>query len=413
MNRFLYDIFLALYQLAVRISSPFNLKAKKWVEGRQHVWDELERLQDSGKKRIWFHCASLGEYEQALPLIEKFQNDSEIIITFFSPSGYEIVKKKDNDARVFYLPHDSKANAEKFLDKIKPSLAVFVRYDLWFYYLKTLRQRNIHSILISAVFRKEDVFFQWHGGFFREMLSCFAHIFVQDDDSRKLLSKHGFTNVTKSGDTRIDRVISIQEQARQFPVVERFKGEKEIFLIGSLEPNDEKVMLPVINDSDIARQFKFIIAPHNVSKDYVGKLAQNINWKVVLNSKTNPDSAVEGDVLIIDSIGMLSSLYRYARIAYIGGGFGEGLHNVLEPAAWGIPVFIGPKHQKFLEAVELTRRGGAFAINDAGELKKKVMNLLANQKALEKAGDLASSFINEENGGTQIILDKIIRDKMA
>ncbi|MDZ4845309.1 MAG: glycosyltransferase N-terminal domain-containing protein [Chitinophagales bacterium] len=422
----LYNFALALYTLGANLIAPFNSKAKKWIDGRKNIWDELQQL-PSHPHRIWFHCSSLGEYEQALPMIQALQekkqsretgnsSDSplywrggggEAIITFFSPSGYEIVKKKNPDALVFYLPIDTKENAARFLSIAQPRLAVFVRYDLWYYYLTTLQKENTPSILISAVFREDTIFFQWYGSLFKSMLQCFTHIFVQDEHTKEVLLKNGFQNVTKACDTRIDRVASILNEGKKFPLIETFKGEKKLFLVGSLEPKDEGVVLPLLNHPDFTKQFTCIIAPHNIDKNYVTKIQAALNRKSVLYSSLSPALAKESNILIIDSIGILSRLYKYSDVAYIGGGFGEGLHNVLEPAVWGVPVFFGPKHHKFIEAAELVNRGGAFVVQDADELKTKTFNLLTNKDAHQKAAQAASDFIQENKGATEIILNTI------
>jgi len=402
MYRIFYDLFLALYSLIARALSPFSVKAKKWVEGRKYIWDSLKRL-PADKKRIWFHCASLGEYEQALPLIEKLQKDAEILLTFFSPSGYEIVKKKNPGALVFYLPHDSKSSAKRFLDAVQPALAVFVRYDLWYYYLCGLKERDIPSILISAVFGKNDIFFRWYGGLFRQMLGCFTHLFVQDEPSRKVLKENGVGSVTVAGNTRVDRVIAIREQARQFPVIERFKDSRRIFIFGSLEPNDEPVALPIANDAFMREHFNILIAPHLVSGEYILRLKTKISGKVALYSEAESQDNPESEVLIIDSIGMLSTLYRYADLAYIGGGFGEGLHNVLEPAVWGVPIFFGPRIHKFPEAVELAERKGAFKVRNAKDFKRRIQWMIADHSFLAASQNACSRYIREKQGGTEKI----------
>lgn len=399
----LYNCALSIYFHCAKLISPFHPKAKKWVDGRRTVWNVLEQL-PSHPHRIWFHCASLGEYEQALPLIEKIKPDSEILITFFSPSGYEIVKKKNPGALVFYLPEDSKTHAEKFLKITQPQLAVFVRYDLWYYYLTALQKSNTPAILISAVFRENAIFFQWYGSLFKTMLQCFTRIFVQDEDSKIVLAQNGFQNVTTAGDTRIDRVLSLASQGKQFPLIEKFKGEKKLFLIGSLEPKDEAVVFPLLNHPDFAKQFVCVIAPHNIDAHYVAKIQTALNRPSALYSSLTPALAQENNILIIDGIGMLSRLYAYADAAYIGGGFGEGLHNVLEPAVFGVPVCIGPKHKKFIEAVELIKRGGAFVAQDADEFNKRIFHLLSNIDAHVKASDAAKCFIQERKGATEIIL---------
>ncbi len=421
----LYNLTLSFYSSIALLISPFNPKAKKWIDGRKNVWNELEKLQPN-KNRIWFHCSSLGEYEQALPLINALQEkrssmkmtgsrDSlpfgegrgEAVITFFSPSGYEVVKKKNPDALIFYLPIDTKTNAERFIKIMQPQFAVFVRYDLWYYYLSGLRTRNTPSILISAVFREENIFFQWYGSLFKSMLHYFTHIFVQDEYSKEALLKNGFQNVTKAGDTRVDRVASLLNVGMKFPLVEKFKGNKRLFIVGSLEPKDETVVLPLINDSEFSKHFKCIIAPHHIEKSYVKKIQNALKRKTILYSIASPEIVSESDILIIDSIGILSSLYAYSDIVYIGGGFGEGLHNVLEPAVWSAPVFFGPKHQKFIEAVELVKRGGAFVVNDTNELKTNVFRLLPDADFFKQSSQVTSNFIQENKGATEIILKKI------
>ena len=408
MSRLFYDIFLALYSVTARLIAPFDPKAKKWAEGRKRVWDELGELKTATKKRAWFHCASLGEYEQALPLIEKVSVAHEIIITFFSPSGYEVAKRKNPGALIFYLPHDSKSNARKFIDVIQPELAVFMRYDLWYYYLTALRQRQIQTILVGAVFNKQQVFFQWYGGLFREMLRCFTHLFVLNDESKELLKKIGIVRVTKAGDPRIDRVVAIRQASKSFPLIERFKGSKKLFIIGSLEPKDEKIVLPVIDDPVLAENFKFIIAPHDIAAKNVKRLATIIKRKTILYSEAE-SNLTQGDVLMIDSIGMLSSIYRYAEIAYIGGGFGEGLHNILEPAAWGVPLLFGPKYQKFLEAGELAESGGAVVIKNPGELKTEAKRWLSDKEFYETAKTAVSEFIHKKKGGTIVIYSTLFQ----
>lgn len=408
MSRLLYDIFLAVYFLSANISARFNPKARKWVDGRAMVWHELKRIRGS-EKRIWFHCASLGEYEQALPLIEKLQGSAEIVITFFSPSGYEAVRNRNSNALILYLPHDSRANAKRFLDVIQPVLAVFVRYDLWFCFLKELHQRHVPAVLISAVFRDHDVFFQWYGGLFRDMLRCFSRIFVQDEVSQNVLAGHGFTNATKAGDTRIDRVAAIQRRARPIPKVERFKGQKRVFIAGSLEPKDESVVLPLTADTALLKRLKFIIVPHHVGREYVRNLMRKIKGKAAIYSGATPEDLVQSDVLLVDTIGMLPSLYRYADLAYVGGGFGEGLHNVLEPAVWGVPVLIGPRHQKFPEAAELIRRQGAFITKSSHELRTQAEKLLSDHTLLEHARNATARFIGEYQGGTETISEYLFR----
>jgi len=403
---FLHNVFIRLYYAAARILALFDSKARKWVKGRKTVWEELQKLPVSDS-RVWFHCASLGEYEQALPLIEKLRAKSSVLVTFYSPSGYEVVKKKNPEAQLFYLPLDTKSNARKFMDIAQPSLAIFVRYDLWYYYLNELKQRSIRSFLISAVYHHDAVFFRWYGTFFRGMLQCFTHIFVQDENSKTVLNENGFQNVTKAGDTRIDRVAAIAQNAPQFPLIEKFKGDRKLFIIGSLEPKDEPVALPLIHHPAFKGQFRFIIAPHDTGKKSVERLTSLIKNKTSPYSACKAETIAENEVVLIDSIGMLSRLYAFADIAYIGGGFGEGLHNVLEPAVWGVPVLFGPKHRKFIEAVELLQTGGAFCVNNAEEAIEKTAQLCSCNELLKKAGSKAEEYIRDRKGATEIILRAI------
>ncbi len=402
MSLAVYNLSLFLYSLAAKLISPFNSKAGQWVNGRKYVWEELARLQKSNE-RVWIHCSSLGEYEQAFPLVQVLKASYEVVITFFSPSGYEIVKKKDASALVFYLPIDSKTNASKFLDIVNPQLAIFVRYDLWHYYLHELQKRKIETILISAVYSKDSIFFKRFGRFFLNMLKCFTRIFVQDENSKSLLEEYGFENVSLAGDTRVDRVSSAIQQAQSIPGIEEFRGEKKLVIIGSLEPKDHDVVIPVINDLKLRHLLKFVIAPHHVDSKSIGNLVEKIAGSAVLFSELASKKTAE--VLIINEIGKLFSLYQYADFVYVGGGFGEGLHNTLEPASWGKPILFGPRYQKFLEAEELIKTGAAFSVETALEMKKQIQHLLSDSENLQEAGANSKEFIEQRTGATKIISD--------
>ena len=311
------------------------------------------------------HCASLGEFEQGRPLIEKIkaeQPDQKIILTFFSPSGFEIRKNYDYADCIVYLPYDSPSNARQFLDLVKPKKAIFVKYEFWHFYLKGLKKRKIPTYLISTVFRKEQSFFKWYGGFFRNMLSSFTHIFTQDENSVLLLKEINFENAKAIGDTRVDRVLAIGKSAKQFPEIEAFCAQSNILICGSTWPPDEAILAHFINNS-LPPNWKIIIAPHDIKTSHIEQIQKR--FTVPTNTYTNLAIGRKNDakVLIINNIGILSSIYQYGKIAYIGGGFGSGIHNTLEPITFGLPVIFGSKFQKFTEAVELVKSGGHFQIH--------------------------------------------------
>ncbi len=402
-----YRVVVRLYAFSARLISPFNDKARQWVDGRKNIWEEIEKARFSGLP-VWFHCASLGEFEQALPLIEKLKIDNEIALTFFSPSGYEFVKRKYPELKVFYLPVDTPGNARTFIQLIQPGKAIFTRYDLWYFFLAQLKQHKIPTFLIAAVFRKEQIFFKWYGSLFREMLNTFSHVFVQDDKSKNVLLNHGFKNVAIAGDTRVDRVVAITKNAEHVPFITQFKGSKKLLVVGSLEPKDEKVVLPVLLENHPGVNFKIIIAPHRVEPDSIHQLLNKLKSKTCLKfSEAGKNAPEQFDILIIDKVGLLSRIYADANVAYIGGGFGEGLHNTLEPAAWGVPLLFGPRYHKFIEAVEMVKNGGATIVQNENDCRINLRQLLSDESAGRTAGRKTKEYIETNAGATSNILHHI------
>jgi 3-deoxy-D-manno-octulosonic-acid transferase len=426
----LYDLIIHLYEDAIRIASLFNPKARLWVKGRKGIWRLIESAVGSHHSSlithhsslIWFHCASLGEFEQGRPVIEAFRKehpDWKVLLTFFSPSGYEIRKNYAGADWVFYLPMDTPFNAKKFVRLVKPSIAVFVKYEFWFRYLDRLFREKVPVYVISGIFRPSQHFFRWYGDWPRKQLRRISHFFVQDSRSKELLESIGIWNVTVSGDTRFDRVADIAGNAKSFPLVERFAAGSRVLLAGSTWPPDESLISGLMQDA--AKELRFVIAPHEVVKPRLEAIQSAVgSWQLVPGSKASRGSAMGGKtvfyseltgetaesarVLIIDGIGYLSSLYQYATIAYIGGGFGVGIHNILEAATFGKPVIFGPNYEKFREAVDLVRLGGAFPVKDASELKQIVNKLLADTMFYDSASLVCAEYVRKNCGATKIIL---------
>jgi 3-deoxy-D-manno-octulosonic-acid transferase len=355
----LYNIGIVIFYVLARFASLFNSRASLWIEGRKKWTEKIGSGIKSGDRVIWIHCASLGEFEQGRPVIEAIKKNMpefKIVLTFFSPSGYEIRKNYNNADCISYLPADTPANALKFINLIKPELVIFVKYEFWNNYISELYRKQIPLYLISGIFRPEQHFFKWYGGFFREMLRKFEKIFVQDQRSLDLLKSIGLENVSVAGDTRFDRVVQIAATARDIPQLDLFRGSEKVFLAGSSWKQDEEIIAAYINR--YPQKMKWVFAPHEIDKSNIERLEKLFRVRYVKFSEFN-EATADARILIIDNIGMLSSSYRYAYIAEIGGGFGKGIHNILEPACWGIPVLFGPKHENFKEAVDLLNSGGA------------------------------------------------------
>jgi 3-deoxy-D-manno-octulosonic-acid transferase len=404
----IYTLIIIIYTGLIHIFSLFNKKASLWVKGRKN-WSKLlkERI-GSGDKTIWVHCASLGEFEQGRPLIEKIKEkrpEYKILLTFFSPSGYEIRKSWPLADYICYLPADTPANASLFVNIARPSMALFIKYEFWNNYLSILYKKRIPFYLVSGIFRPEQYFFKWYGKFFRTILKKFTHIFVQDSRSVDLLTEIGITNVSHTGDTRFDRVNQIAGAAKALPVIERFKGSEKIFMAGSSWRPDEEIIAGYVNS--FPDRMKWILAPHEIDKNNIERLEKLFKVKVVKYSESVEDSA-DARVMIIDNIGILSSAYRYAAIAEVGGGFGQGIHNILEPACWGIPVLFGPNHIKFREAADLISANGAFCFKDHHEFAEIVDKLLEDKKMYEAASKSVSDYIKNNTGATEKIFEMVL-----
>lgn len=405
-----YNLFLFLYPVGARILSFKNDKAKKWLAGREGLFNALADAIKQDKPIIWIHCSSLGEFEQGRPLIEKLPfifPGKRILLTFFSPSGYEVQKNYKGADYIFYLPLDSAQNATHFLDIVNPSLIIFIKYDFWYYYLTEAKKRNIPFILASGVFRKSQPFFQWYGNFHRQMLKSFTYLFVQDVNSVDLLKTINISNVAVTGDTRFDRVLSIASQFQPIDVIQRFCGSHSVIVAGSTWTEDDKELDHYANTN---QHIRFIIAPHDTSKARIDECLSLYKNSITLSEFTSV--ADLGDqsytCLIIDSMGLLSKLYHYATITYIGGGFGaDGVHNVLEAAVYGKPVVFGPVYEKYIEAVDLIENGGAFTVATALELEKQ-FNLLFDDELFYKQSCLASKeFVVANAGATEKIISYI------
>jgi 3-deoxy-D-manno-octulosonic-acid transferase len=405
---FFYNLSVLIYKILIYLASPFNKKAKQWIAGRKGLFEILEKRIKKDSRIAWFHCASLGEFEQGRPVIEEFRKQHpafKILITFFSPSGYEVRKTYNGADYIFYLPIDTPSNAKRFVNIVNPEIVFFVKYEFWFNYIKNISLKKIPFFIISANFRHAQHFFQWYGGWFRNQLRGITRIFVQNKESVVLLQKIGITQVTVSGDTRFDRVHSITKNVKQFPVIEKFCKNSDVFIAGSSWPPDEELLTKLINSEKT--KYKFIIAPHMVDKPHIAAIAEKIKkGHVVLYSEADEENVMYAKVMIIDSIGILSHVYQYGKIAYIGGGFGSGIHNILEAATFGMPVIFGPKYHKFQEAVNLIKEGGAISISNEQEFFTVVMKLINDPLLLKEKSKIAKMFVQKNIGATEIILNE-------
>ena len=387
----------------------FSPKIKLFVDGRKTVFQNLESRISSTDKTIWFHAASLGEFEQGLPVMEKIKKEfpnHKIVVTFFSPSGYEVRKNNSIADACVYLPFDTKSNAQKFLKLVHPDLVFFIKYEYWPNYLNELKKLNIKTYLISGIFRKNQAFFQWYGGFYRNALKAFDYFFVQNESSKLLLQKLGYKNVKISGDTRFDRVVSILETDNSLDFIKLFKNNTITIVIGSSWPKDESLLVNYINQTN--EKVKFIIAPHNIKVEQIQELRNSITKKTVLFSEKENTDLSNYDVLIVDTIGILTKIYSYADIAYVGGGFGNpGVHNILEPAAFGIPIIVGTNYSHFAEAVALVHQEGCISIANQNELNDTFSNLISNEDIRHEKGHICSTFVQMNKGATNVIMKHI------
>jgi len=406
MGSIFYTIGLRIYELLAHIAAIFNPKAREFVRGRKQVWKILgKQLQNSTAPLLWVHCSSVGEYEQGRPVMESFKKHYpgyKILVTFYSPSGYEAVETDEIVNYKSYLPFDSRSNARKLIALIQPKTAFFVKYEFWYFYLTELKSKKIPVFSISSIFRSEQLFFKWYGGFYRKLLENFDYFFVQDKASNLLLEKLGLPNMV-TGDTRLDRVLSIRQQKKPMNEIEAFTTNNEVMIIGSLRKEDLDIIIEFVNHhADI----KFIIAPHEITEGMIQPLEKGIESTIRYSTSIN--STIQQQVLIIDNIGMLSQLYRYANYAYVGGGFSDGLHNILEPAVFEIPIFFGNKdYQRFKEAIDLIDLGVAFPIGSTNEFDTVFNHLISDTKQQTDIKNNLSSYLEENKGASEKIINHI------
>ena len=405
--KLIYNIGIQLFTLLVRLVSPFNEKARLWIRGRKNWYPRLLENVKIDERNIWIHCASLGEFEQGRPVIEMIKKEmpgSRIILTFFSPSGYEIRKNYSEADYVCYLPADTPRNAKRFIDTVNPDIVIFVKYEFWNNYLTGLSRRGIPVYLISGLFRPGQHFFRWYGSFFRTILHRFSHIFVQDEVSKALLEKISVTNVSVAGDTRFDRVVQISGNARDIPQIALFRGDEKLFLAGSSWKPDEDIIAQYINTNP--GRMKWIFAPHEIDSSNIDRIEKLFSVDVVRFSDFSEERA-DARVMIIDNIGMLSSAFSYAYIAAIGGGFGKGIHNVLEPACWSIPVVFGPNFTKFREAVDLIKLNCARSYSSYDEFEIILDKWLTDEAFYLNSSKKAGGYVIKNTGATAVIMSKL------
>lgn len=406
---FLYNLIVQIADFLLKIVALFSPKIKLFVDGRKPIFQILESKIKLNDKTIWFHAASLGEYEQGLPVIEKIKEkfpNHKIVVTFFSPSGYEVRKNNTVADVTLYLPLDTRKKAQMFLKLVHPEIVFFIKYEYWPNYLNELRKLRTPTYLISGIFRKNQLFFKWYGGFYRTALNTFTYFFVQNESSKNLLLQLGKTNVAISGDTRFDRVASILEKDNSLDFIEAFKNDTLTIVVGSSWPKDESLLVDYINQT--SEKIKFIIAPHNIKGEQIQELKNSISKKVVLFSEKSTKNLADFDVFIIDTIGILTKIYSYADIAYVGGGFGNpGVHNILEPATFGAPIVIGPNFSHFAEATALVNREGCISISNKNELLDAFSNLIINEDVRHGKGRICSTFVQMNKGATNIIMKNI------
>ncbi|MEX0987738.1 MAG: glycosyltransferase N-terminal domain-containing protein [Bacteroidales bacterium] len=406
----LYNIGIRLYGLMVRVVSAWNPKAAKWVAGRQGWREEIASKFNKEDRVVWFHCASLGEFEQGRPMIEMVRKQYpayKILLTFFSPSGFE--KRKDYPLadHVSYLPLDTRANAKEMLTLVPVVKAIFIKYEFWYNFLSVLKANNIPVYLVSGYFRPSQLFFRWYGGWYRKILLFFTHIFVQNGASAELLGKFDIKKVTVSGDTRFDRVMAIAEKARQFAALQLYSEGNSVIIGGSTWEKDEMILKEAYRK--LKGKCKWIIAPHEPSEQNVQRLKCWFPEHIVFSEIKNGTSP-EGDIIIVDTIGNLSSLYRYGSLAYIGGGFGKGIHNILEATAAGLPVLFGPNYERFNEAVDLRNAGAAYVVEHPEDGFSQFNKLLGNRKLLDKSAQIAVNYTHKKTGASKIIVDYLFKN---
>ncbi|KAA6330389.1 3-deoxy-D-manno-octulosonic acid transferase [termite gut metagenome] len=402
-----YDIGIFLYATAVHIAALFNGKPRRMIKGHWAVYKLLRIQIEKDARYIWFHAASLGEFEQGRPLMEAIRirhPEYKIILTFFSPSGHEVRKNYKGADVICYLPFDTIRNVKKFLNRVHPCMAFFIKYEFWRNYLDELNKRHIPTYSVASIFRKDQIFFKWYGGKYRNVLKNFNYLFVQNEISRKYLAQLGITRTLVIGDTRFDRVLQIKEEAQQLPLVEKFNEQTATLVAGSSWEPDEDLIIEYFNTHP---KIKLILAPHVVDEHHLMEIISKLKRPYVCYTRADEESVREADCLLIDCYGFLSSIYRYGEVAYIGGGFGVSIHNTLEAAVYGMPVLFGPKYQKFREAVELVEAEGGYSINNYDELHTLLDRLFSDNRFLKNTGTNAGNYVTKNSGATNKILDRI------
>ena len=417
----IYNIVIYFVLWGIAIASLFNEKVRKMWHGEREAFKILKQKVDPNAKYIWFHAASLGEFEQGRPLMERIRKDYpqyKILLTFYSPSGYEVRKNYEEADIICYMPVDTRLNAIRFLRLVRPVMAFFIKYEFWSNFLHILKHRNIPTYSVSSIFREDQVFFKWYGRSYAGVLKCFTRFFVQNEESKRLLEGIGITAVDVVGDTRFDRVLQIKEAAKQLPICEAFRTgvassqsadvphhDFKVFVAGSSWPPDENIFIPFFNEH---KDWRLLIAPHVIAEEHLKLILSLIKGKkVVRYTQTTPEEAAEADVLIIDCFGLLSSMYNYGDVAYIGGGFGVGIHNTLEAAVWNMPVIFGPNNKKFQEAQGLLKSGGGFEINTYEDFSGLMSPLMNDAAFLKQAGDKAGAFVAHLAGATDKVLASV------
>lgn len=417
----IYNIVIYFVLWGIAIASLFNEKVRKMWHGEREAFKILKQKVDPNAKYIWFHAASLGEFEQGRPLMERIRKDYpqyKILLTFYSPSGYEVRKNYEGADIICYMPVDTRLNAIRFLRLVRPVMAFFIKYEFWSNFLHILKHRNIPTYSVSSIFREDQVFFKWYGRNYAGVLKCFTRFFVQNEESKRLLEGIGITAVDVVGDTRFDRVLQIKEAAKQLPICEAFRTgvassqsadvphhDFKVFVAGSSWPPDENIFIPFFNEH---KDWRLLIAPHVIAEEHLKLILSLIKGKkVVRYTQTTPEEAAEADVLIIDCFGLLSSMYNYGDVAYIGGGFGVGIHNTLEAAVWNMPVIFGPNNKKFQEAQGLLKSGGGFEINTYEDFSGLMSSLMNDENFLKQAGDKAGAFVAHLAGATDKVLASV------
>ena len=409
MFKIIYSIAIKFYLFAIHLAALFNNKAKLWVKGRKNLLKNIPAKELKSSKNIWFHVASVGEFEQARPLIEKIKEkypQYKIILSFFSPSGYELRKNYEKADFITYLPIDTRKNATNFIQAVNPEIVFFVKYEFWYFFLSELHKKGIKTFLISAIFRKNQIFFKKYAKNYSKLLTFFTHIFVQNSQSQQLLNAKKINNVTVVGDTRFDRVIEIAEKRKNLHIFEQFTENTFCIVAGSTWQPDEDLLIKFINTH---KDIKFIIAPHEINNAHIEKLTIKIEQKSLIYSKINQQKLSDYQVIIIDTIGLLSQLYRFGKIAYVGGGFGSGIHNIIEAAVYGCPVIFGTNYQKFKEATDLISLNASFSIKNYNELKEILEKLIFDKNLLQECSSTAQQYVYRNKGATEKIINSIFK----